>query len=469
MNSYKTTVGLEVHVELKTKSKMFCGCTNNPHASKPNINVCPICMAHPGTLPVVNKEAVHFLMQVGTAIGGTLAEYSEFDRKNYFYPDIPKAYQISQYKFPFVVGGEVAGVKIRRVHLEEDTARSQHEGDISLVDFNRAGVPLMELVTEPVMHDRQTATAFAKELQLLLRTLGVSDANMDKGEMRVEANISVSTTDELGTLSEIKNLNSIKVMGMAIDYETKRQIEVLEAGGTLPQETRGWDEAKGATFSQRIKETADEYRYFPDPDIPKFKRSEIEEFSDTRLAEITAETPDSKRSYYRELGLPDEQVEIIIGDTKRDIFFKEAALLLADTKSITILGNYFTSDVLGLCETEDLSIERASASGFAALVDMIGSGDLNSRVAKDLLKEVVFEDADPQKLATQRGLLQQNSEADLLPLITQIIADNAVVATEYKAGKDSAIQFLIGQAMKLTKGAANPAVLKSLFEKELLN
>jgi len=189
MNSYKTTVGLEVHVELKTKSKMFCGCTNNPHASKPNINVCPICMAHPGTLPVVNKEAVHFLMQVGTAIGGTLAEYSEFDRKNYFYPDIPKAYQISQYKFPFVVGGEVAGVKIRRVHLEEDTARSQHEGDISLVDFNRAGVPLMELVTEPVMHDRQTATAFAKELQLLLRTLGVSDANMDKGEMRVEANI----------------------------------------------------------------------------------------------------------------------------------------------------------------------------------------------------------------------------------------------------------------------------------------
>jgi aspartyl-tRNA(Asn)/glutamyl-tRNA(Gln) amidotransferase subunit B len=469
MNSYKTTVGLEVHVELKTKSKMFCGCANNPHASEPNINVCPVCMAHPGTLPVVNKEAVHFLMQVGTAIGGTLAEYSEFDRKNYFYPDIPKAYQISQYKFPFVVGGEVAGVKIRRVHLEEDTARSQHEGDVSVVDFNRAGVPLMELVTEPVMHDRQVATAFAKELQLLLRTLGVSDANMDKGEMRVEANISVSTTDELGTLSEIKNLNSIKVMGMAIDYETKRQIEVLEAGGTLPQETRGWDETKGSTFSQRIKETADEYRYFPDPDIPKFKRSEIEEFSDTRLAEITAETPDSKRSYYRELGLPDDQIEIVIADSKRDIFFKEAALLLVDTKSISILGNYFTSDVLGLCETQNLSIEKASASGFAALVGMIGSGDLNSRVAKDLLMEVVFQGEDPQKIATQRGLLQQNSEADLLPLITQIIAENKAVATEYKAGKDSAIQFFIGQAMKLTKGAANPAALKSLFEKELSN
>ncbi len=228
MNSYKTTVGLEVHAELKTKSKMFCGCENNPHAKEPNVHVCPVCMAHPGTLPTVNKEAVKFLMMVGRAIGGTLAEYSEFDRKNYFYPDIPKAYQISQYKFPFVVGGEVAGVEIRRVHLEEDTARSQHDqGDDSLVDFNRAGVPLMELVTEPVIHDSKTAVQFARELQLLYKTIGVSDANMDLGEMRVEANISVSQTEELGTLSEIKNLNSIKVMGMAVDYETKRQIEVL--------------------------------------------------------------------------------------------------------------------------------------------------------------------------------------------------------------------------------------------------
>ena len=201
MSTYTTTVGIEVHAELKTKSKMFCGCINNPHAAEPNANVCPVCMAHPGTLPVVNKEAVRFLMMVGKAIGGELADYSEFDRKNYFYPDIPKAYQISQYQFPFVKGGEIAGVAITRVHLEEDTARSAHDqGDESLVDFNRAGVPLMELVTEPVIHDAQKAGEFAKELQLLLRSLGVSDANMERGEMRVEANISVSKTDQLGTL-----------------------------------------------------------------------------------------------------------------------------------------------------------------------------------------------------------------------------------------------------------------------------
>ena len=467
MNSYKTTVGIEVHAELKTKSKMFCGCTNDPHASEPNTNICPVCMAHPGTLPVVNKEAVHFLMQVGTAIGGELAEYSEFDRKNYFYPDIPKAYQISQYQFPFVSGGELAGVKITRIHLEEDTARSQHEDDVSLVDFNRAGVPLMELVTEPVIHDPEAAGNFTRELQLLLRTLGVSDANMDRGEMRVEANISVSTTDELGTKVEVKNLNSFKSMEAAIAYEVKRHIETLEAGGELVQETRGWDENKSKTFTQRVKETADEYRYFPDPDIPKFKRSEIPEFTSARLAEITLETPDNKRSSYRELGLQDEQIEIVIGDKSRDCFFSEAASSLASGSSISALGNYFTSDVLGLCESEGLSLETASAAGFASLVGMLGAGELTSRVAKDLLKEVVFEGGDPQEIAKERGLLQQNSEDDLLPLIQQIITENDAVVAEYKAGKDASLKFLVGQGMKLSKGSANPQVLEKLLKNSI--
>jgi len=467
MNSYKTTVGIEVHAELKTKSKMFCGCKNDPHASEPNTNVCPVCMAHPGTLPVVNKQAVHFLMQVGTAIGGELAEYSEFDRKNYFYPDIPKAYQISQYKFPFVEGGELAGIKITRIHLEEDTARSQHEDDISLVDFNRAGVPLMELVTEPVIHSPEDAGAFTRELQLLLRTLGVSDANMERGEMRVEANISVSTTNELGTKVEVKNLNSFKAMESAIAFEVKRHIETLEAGGKLIQETRGWDENRNKTFTQRIKETADEYRYFPDPDIPKFKRSEIPEFTNTRLAEITAKTPDNKRSSYRELGLPDDQIEIVISDKIRDVFFSEAASKLKDAKSITALGNYFTSDVLGLCESNNLSLSTASASGFASLMDMLSTGEITSRIAKNLLEEVVFEGGDPQKIATERGLLQQNSTDDLLPLIQQVIAENKAVVTEYKTGKEASLKFLIGQSMKVTKGSANPNVLKTLLEKEL--
>jgi aspartyl-tRNA(Asn)/glutamyl-tRNA(Gln) amidotransferase subunit B len=465
MNSYKTTVGIEVHAELKTKSKMFCGCKNAPHASEPNTNICPVCMAHPGTLPVVNKEAVHMLMQVGTAINGTLAEYSEFDRKNYFYPDIPKAYQISQYQFPFVAGGELAGVKITRIHLEEDTARSSHEGATSLVDFNRAGVPLMELVTEPVIHDPQAAGNFTRELQLLLRTLGVSDANMERGEMRVEANISVSKTDDLGTKVEVKNLNSFKAMESAIAFEVARHIEVLESGGKLVQETRGGDENRNKTFTQRIKESADEYRYFPDPDIPKFKRSEIEEFSDSRLSEITAETPESKRYLYRELGLPNDQIEIIIADTKKDSFFMEASKGVTEKKIVTTLGNYFTSDVLGLVETEGVCLDDTSPSMFLALVQMVVDGDLTSRVAKDILKEVVLKGENPEKIAKERGLLQQNSEDDLVPVVEAVLAEHPEVVAEYKAGKEASVQFLMGQAMKATKGSANPSVLIALIKK----
>ncbi len=467
MNGYKTTVGIEVHAELKTKSKMFCGCPNDPHASEVNANVCPVCMAHPGTLPVVNKEAVHLLMQVGTAIGGELAEYSEFDRKNYFYPDIPKAYQISQYAFPFVSGGELAGVAITRIHLEEDTARSQHDdtAEKSYVDYNRAGVPLMELVTEPVIHDSKTAGDFARELQLLLRTLGASDANMERGEMRVEANISVSKTEELGTKVEVKNLNSFKVVEAAIDYEVKRHIELLEKGEEIIQETRGWDENRNKTFSQRVKESADDYRYFPDPDIPKFKRSEVPEFSDTSLAEISAETPESKRHSYRDLGLPNDQIEIIIADIKREKVFSKAVEALTEKKEITTLGNYFTSDVLGMCESKSLDISSAHPKPFAHLVKIVVSGDLNSRVAKDLLQEVVFEGLDPLKTAEERGLLQKNSEEDLIPIVETIIAEHADVVAEYKAGKESSIQFLVGQGMKATQGAANPGVLVALIKK----
>ena len=255
MKTYKPTIGLEIHAELKTATKMFCDSPNDPFNAAPNTNVCPICMGHPGTLPVINKKAVESVLRVGVALGATLADFSEFDRKNYFYPDIPKGYQISQYKHPLVTGGELAGVAITRVHLEEDTASSGHdEGDYSLVDFNRAGVPLMELVTEPVIHSAEQAGNFGRELQLLLRTLGVSEANMEKGEMRVEANISISDTEKLGTKVEVKNLNSFKAAEKAITYEILRHIALLEAGEKVIQETRGWDDSKGKTFSQRKKE-----------------------------------------------------------------------------------------------------------------------------------------------------------------------------------------------------------------------
>jgi len=278
-NGYTTTIGLEVHAELRTCSKMFCNSKNDPDEKRPNVNICPICMGHPGTLPTINKKAVEHVLRVGSAIGGTLADFTEFDRKNYFYPDIPKAYQISQYKYPLVSGGKLHGVDITRIHLEEDTASSNHGNDgKSHVDFNRAGVPLMELVTEPVIHDAKQASNFAKELQLLLRYLGAGYANLEKGEMRVEANISVSKTDTFGTKVEVKNLNSFKAVEKAIEYEVKRQIELIEEGGVVVQETRGWDENKETTFSQRAKENSNDYRYFPDPDLPKMTLSELPEF-----------------------------------------------------------------------------------------------------------------------------------------------------------------------------------------------
>lgn len=467
MSEYKTTVGIEVHAELKTASKMFCGCVNDPHAADPNTHVCPVCMAHPGTLPTVNERAVELVLMVGKAIGGTLADFSEFDRKNYFYPDIPKAYQISQYQYPLVTGGELAGVAITRIHLEEDTARSQHEGNKSLVDFNRAGVPLMELVTEPVIHSAADAGAFARELQLLLRTLGASDANMERGEMRVEANISVSQTDTFGTKVEVKNLNSFKSVESAIVFETKRQIEALERGEAIVQETRGWDENRSKTFSQRVKETADDYRYFPDPDIPKLKRSDISQWSDEVIAERMPETPDQKRGRYEAYGLPADQIEIIIADPVREAFFAAAIADVADGKVAKTLGNYFTSDLLGNLAADAQPLAVAHALQFRGLVELVVAGEINSRVAKDLLPEVVFDGIDPKQTAEERGLLQQSNADDLIPLIQQILAEHASVATEYKAGKEAALQFLVGQGMKATKGSANPGMLAELLQKEM--
>ena len=277
MAKYFYTIGLEVHAELKTNTKMFCACKNDPDEEKPNVNICPVCMAHPGALPVINKKAIENVIKVGLAIDGKIADFTEFNRKNYFYPDIPKGYQISQYKFPIVSGGHLAGFDITRVHLEEDTGTNKHEGDFSLVDFNRAGVPLMELVTEPHTFESAEETAknaskFAKEYQLMLQYLGVSEANMEKGELRVEANISVSQDKKkLGTKVEVKNLNSFRSVERAIKYELERMIALYEGGkeGEIVQETRGWDEGKQKTFSQRRKESSEDYRYFPDPDLPK--------------------------------------------------------------------------------------------------------------------------------------------------------------------------------------------------------
>lgn len=465
-DTYKLTVGIEVHAELNTKSKMFCGCKNDPHAAEPNVHICPVCMAHPGSLPSPNKEAIKKVLTVGAAVNGTFATYSEFDRKNYFYPDIPKAYQLSQYEFPFVTGGKLASVALTRIHLEEDTARSQHDkGDDSLVDFNRAGVPLMELVTEPVIHSAAEAATFAKELQLLLKTLGVSDANMERGEMRVEANISVSKTDELGTKVEVKNLNSFKSVELAIAFEQARQIALLEAGEQVVQETRGWDENKERTYSQRVKETADDYRYFPDPDISKVDVLKEGDFKKSRIEEVMPVLPEIKREKYGYLGLTREQIETILWDQYLDKLFAEVVKSTMDPQTVKMAANYVSSDVVALRTTR--AQDDMHSGQFVSLMQMVADGKINSRVAKDLLPAALFEGVDPLKYAEANGLLQQSDESAILPVVQEIISEFSEVVAEYKGGKETSIQFLIGQGMKRTKGAANPQALKEIFEREL--
>jgi len=465
MSKYKPTIGLEIHAELKTRTKMFCNSINDPEEKRPNVNVCPVCMGHPGTLPVINKEAVRHVLKVGHAIGGEIADFTEWDRKNYFYPDIPKGYQISQYKYPLVKGGSLASVDITRIHLEEDTASSQHDKSDkhSLVDFNRAGVPLMELVTEPVIHDSETARVFAKELQLLLRYLGAGDANLEKGEMRIEVNISVSDSDQFGTKVEVKNLNSFRSVEKAIDYEIERQTKVLEDGGEVEQQTRGWDENKQETFAQRSKEGSADYRYFPDPDLPKMKISEMSEFDSKNLKKELPELPWEKRERYKVIGLKDEDVESLVSDSWLSKVMDEVIEKSEeDVDIIKTSANYLLSDLVGL-SGGNFSSSQVSSDGLVIMSKMITDGDISSRGAKDMLKIMHEEGGDPKFIAEENNLLQKSDEGELTAIVEKIISDNPKAVQEYKEGKEASIQFLIGQGMKETKGSANPQVLKKLF------
>lgn len=468
MKKYKPTIGLEIHAELRTKTKMFCDCANDPDEKSPNVNICPVCMAHPGTLPVINKQAVGYVLKVGRALGGELADFTEFDRKNYFYPDIPKGYQISQYAYPLVSGGSLLGVDITRVHLEEDTGTSVHDrGEYSLVNYNRAGVPLLELVTEPVVQNAKEAGRFGREFQLLLRFLGASEANMEKGQMRVEANISVSDTEEFGTKVEVKNLNSFRVLERAIEYEIDRQSKVLEDGGSVSQETRGWDENKNETFPQRKKESADDYRYFPDPDLPKLKISEIPEFEDLELPELPEEM---RVRYKKDYGVSDEAIEIFVRDDERAGFFEKVAEILGQNKKQTKLAsNYLTSDISALIkEHPQVSFtDHMTPPDFASLIGMTDSGELSSRGAKNILKVLFLEGGDVRSIATEKDLLQKNNEDELMSVVLEIIEENAEVVREYREGKEASLKFLIGQGMKKTKGSANPEVLERLLREKM--
>lgn len=468
----RPTIGLEVHTELKTQTKMFCASLNDPKETRPNVNICPVCMAHPGTLPVINKQAVMHVLKVGASVGGTLADYTEFDRKNYFYPDIPKGYQISQYKYPLVSGGTLQGVAITRVHLEEDTARSQHEEGKTLVDFNRAGVPLMELVTEPVMHDAQTAGAFARELQLLLRALGVSDANMEEGQMRIEANVSVAEAGKMAAAYvEIKNISSFRAVEKAIEYEIARQTKVIEEGGSIVKETRGWDDASGQTFSQRKKESSHDYRYFPDPDLPKLSLAGTEEYSLSSIKNELPELPWQKRERFLSLGIKSEDAEMFLRDESFGSFFETVSKLLEDTESILLATNYIASDVAGIVASDankkSWLTKDGSADRFCELVKLVNENKVSSRGAKNILNFLFSEDSSPSTIAEREGLYQQSDLSALEEAAKGVIEANPGPVSDYKAGKEPALQFLVGQGMRATKGSANPNVLREVFVKLL--
>ncbi len=424
-------------------------------------------MRHPGTLPTINKEAVRQVLRVGVAVGGTLADETEFSRKNYFYPDIPKGYQISQYAQPLVSAGTLHGVALTRIHLEEDTGISMHDqGDYSLLDFNRAGVPLLELVTEPVIHSGRDASLFARELQLLLRALGASDANMEKGEMRIEANISVGIGEKLGTKVEVKNLNSFKAVERAIEYETKRQSTLLERGGRVAQETRGWNEQKQETFSQRAKEESHDYRYFREPDLPMLRVSLVPEFSTNALNKDIQELPSEKRTRYHAEGISEACTEMFIANPVFATLFEQASARVPQVKHI--VANLIGTEIAGLVsQYGESGFANITPDGLSTIATQYVSGILSSRGAKDALAEAFRTGGDLSHLSEKYA--QQNDTNTLQSAVKKALAENPVAVADYKKGKQSALQYLVGACMKDMRGAGNPQLLRDLLFEEMLH
>ncbi|OHB24365.1 MAG: glutaminyl-tRNA synthase (glutamine-hydrolyzing) subunit B [Parcubacteria group bacterium RIFCSPHIGHO2_02_FULL_48_10b] len=483
---YEPVIGLEIHVELKTKTKMFCYSLNDPDEKHPNINICPVCMGHPGTLPVINQEAVRKVILVGLALNGEIPEFSQFDRKNYFYPDLPKGYQISQYKYPLVQGGFLGlrngkKIAITRIHLEEDAGRLIHdrESGTSLVDFNRAGVPLMELVTEPDLRSVEEVKKFGEELQKILRYIGASNADMEKGQMRVEVNISLREegSEELGTKVEIKNINSFKYAADAVEYERNRQTAILERGEKVTQETRGWNENTEGTFSQRSKEEAHDYRYFPEPDLPPLTFSR--EFV-ASLASQLPELPDAKRKRFAEsFGLDDSVVELLTRKKEFADYFEAAASELqqydketaekSKKSLVSLLASWMTGDFVRFLRETSAQVGdiRVTPENFAELVLYVAEDKISNLAAKEVLEEMVRSGEDPSDIIEKRGLWQMSDAADLEYIVRHIIEYNLKAVEDYRGGKASSLQFLVGQVMKDSRGKANPKIVQELIKKIL--
>ena len=524
---YKPTIGLEIHAELKTKTKMFCDSLNDPDEKHPNMNVCPICMGHPGTLPVINQEAVKKVIMAGLALNCKIADESFFERKNYFYPDLPKGYQISQYQKPLCEGGyldipskdqslktkigssdgndgfspsspdfkhtrHTKRIRIERIHLEEDAGRLLHDSlstgsgrSASLVDYNRAGVPLMELVTRPDLETAQDVKNFAEELQLILRYLGISDANMEKGQMRVEVNISVSKDEKLGIKVEVKNLNSIKVAMQAVEYETKRQIEAIENGERIIQETRGWDDIKRKTVSQRIKEGAHDYRYFPEPDLPPL--SKLSSLASELLHQLP-ELPQQRRERFaKEYELPDYAINIFTVNKQLGDYFEKVISELRswdrlshiqkpaqehELRLIKLSANYLITELQKLLYergfgTEEINNIKITPENFAEFIVRLHTGEVSSSGAQLLLKEMFETGAEPKSVIKDRDLGQVSDLEELTVGVKKVLTQNTKAVEDFKKGKIESLKFLVGQVMRETKGKANPVIVEEILKKEM--
>ena len=472
---YEVIIGMEVHAQLLTKSKMFCGCSADYADAPPNTHVCPVCMALPGALPVINKAAVEATIRTGLALNCEIAEFSVFARKNYFYPDLPKGYQISQYELPLTYNGwvEIEGddgqpkrIRIRRAHLEEDTGKLVHVNGHSLVDLNRAGVPLLEIVTEADIRSAEEAHRYLTKLRTILRYLGVSTADMEKGAMRCEANLSIRPKGqkEFGTKVEIKNLNSFKAVRDAIAYEVQRQIEVLESGGTIEQVTLGWDAARGRTFVQRSKEYAHDYRYFPEPDLLPLEipREWVEE-----LRATLPELPDAKiERFGREYGLSRKEAGIVVEDKEVADWYEAAVRAYGNAREVY---NWLTGEIFRHLNEANIPISamRVTPEGLAELLRLVDKGTINRNTAKSVLQEMFETGKSAQAIVDEKGLAQVSDEDALIAIVEQVIADNPDEVRRYREGKKGLFGWFVGQVMKATRGKANPAVVRKLLEERL--
>ena len=473
---YETVIGLEVHVELATKTKIFCGCSTQ-FGGEPNTHTCPVCTGMPGSLPVLNRKVVEYAVAVGLATNCEITRYGKFDRKNYFYPDNPQNYQISQLYLPICRNGSVEietasgtkAVRIHEIHMEEDAGKLIHDewDDFSLVDLNRSGVPLIEIVSEPDMRSAEEVIAYLEKLRLIMIYLGVSDCKLQEGSMRADVNLSVREegASAFGTRTEMKNLNSFRAISHAIEGEKNRQIDLIEDGGKVVQETRRWDDTKGTSYAMRSKEDAQDYRYFPEPDLVPVV------ISDEWLDQIKSRQPelrDEKRARYREeYDIPDYDIDLITGSKRMADIFEETIALGCRPKEVS---NWLMVEAMRLIkenntDPEDLSIDP---EGLAALIRLVEDGKINRTVAKEVFEVMFNEDTDPEAYVKEHGLLMVNDEDALRAAIEQIVAENPKSVADYTSGKKKAMGFLVGQTMKAMKGKADPAIVNKIL-KEILD